>query len=114
MGLRPSIVCYHKHRYKEGVAEGVEEVAKGNCFPLEYNLDYMNGGEYYTTHAFVYMHTHTVSFDKGCYLGQELTARTHYSGVVRKRILPFELSGSRYVSCVHVTEANTCTHICTQ
>ena len=31
---------------------------------------------------------HSVSFTKGCYLGQELTARAHFTGVVRKRILP--------------------------
>ena len=29
-----------------------------------------------------------VSFEKGCYVGQELTARTHHRGVVRKRIVP--------------------------
>ena len=29
-----------------------------------------------------------VVYDKGCYLGQELTARTHFTGVVRKRMLP--------------------------
>lgn len=29
-----------------------------------------------------------VDFDKGCYLGQELTARTHFTGVLRKRITP--------------------------
>ena len=27
-----------------------------------------------------------VSFDKGCYLGQELTARIHYRGLVKKRL----------------------------
>lgn len=37
--------------------------------PLEGNLDYLNG----------------VDFKKGCYVGQELTARTHHRGVVRKR-----------------------------
>lgn len=30
-----------------------------------------------------------VSFLKGCYIGQELTARTHHTGVIRKRIMPF-------------------------
>lgn len=30
----------------------------------------------------------SVDFDKGCYLGQELTARTHFTGVLRKRITP--------------------------
>jgi len=29
-----------------------------------------------------------ISFDKGCYLGQELTTRTHFRGVIRKRLLP--------------------------
>lgn len=29
-----------------GVAEGLEEIPVGACFPLEYNLDYLNGGEY--------------------------------------------------------------------
>ena len=29
-----------------------------------------------------------VSFHKGCYLGQELTARTHFRGILRKRVLP--------------------------
>ena len=29
-----------------------------------------------------------MSFSKGCYVGQELTARTHHTGVVRKRVVP--------------------------
>eukprot|EP00529_Nitzschia_sp_RCC80_P022954 CAMPEP_0113449044 /NCGR_PEP_ID=MMETSP0014_2-20120614/5087_1 /TAXON_ID=2857 /ORGANISM="Nitzschia sp." /LENGTH=464 /DNA_ID=CAMNT_0000340291 /DNA_START=59 /DNA_END=1449 /DNA_ORIENTATION=+ /assembly_acc=CAM_ASM_000159 len=29
-----------------------------------------------------------VSFTKGCYLGQELTARVQYTGAIRKRIMP--------------------------
>ena len=32
-----------------------------------------------------------VSFHKGCYLGQELTARTFNTGVTRKRIVPAKL-----------------------
>lgn len=63
-------------RYKLGVAEGSLETLLGKSLPLEYNLDYMNG----------------VSFHKGCYIGQELTARTHHTGVIRKRILPLILS----------------------
>lgn len=30
-----------------------------------------------------------VSLDKGCYIGQELTARTAHTGVIRRRIIPF-------------------------
>ena len=39
---------------------------------LEYNLDGLNG----------------VSFDKGCYVGQEMTARSKFVLVVRKRAVP--------------------------
>jgi folate-binding protein YgfZ len=36
---------------------------------------------------------HGVDWDKGCYMGQELTARTRYRGLVRKRLLPVTISG---------------------
>ena len=55
------------------MAEGAGELA--GELPLECNLDGLGA----------------VSFTKGCYLGQELTSRTHFRGVVRKRILPFSL-----------------------
>lgn len=32
-----------------------------------------------------------VNFNKGCYVGQELTIRSHHHGVVRKRIIPVVL-----------------------
>lgn len=43
--------------------------------PLEYNFAGLNA----------------ISFDKGCYVGQELIARTHHRGVIRKRLLPLRL-----------------------
>lgn len=33
-----------------------------------------------------------MSFDKGCYIGQELTQRTFHTGVVRKLALPFVIN----------------------
>jgi len=63
---------YKNLRFGLGVGEGIVELPLGNCFPLEANCDYMHG----------------VSFHKGCYIGQELTARTHHTGVVRKRLMP--------------------------
>lgn len=63
---------YQQHRYWFGVAEGAQEVVPGKALPLEYNVDYLHG----------------ISFHKGCYIGQELTARTHHTGVIRKRIMP--------------------------
>lgn len=34
-----------------------------------------------------------IDWDKGCYVGQELTARTRYRGLVKKRLLPVEIEG---------------------
>lgn len=65
---------YHERRYDWGIPEGTLDLPPGNCFPLESNLVYMNG----------------VCFTKGCYLGQELTARTHHTGVTRKRLMPLK------------------------
>ncbi|XP_046402777.1 putative transferase CAF17 homolog, mitochondrial [Ischnura elegans] len=69
---------YRFHRYRLGVGEGILDIPPGNSFPLEANCDYLHG----------------VSFHKGCYVGQELTARTHHTGVVRKRLMPLYLSSS--------------------
>ena len=34
-----------------------------------------------------------VDFEKGCYVGQELTARTKHRGLVRRRLAPVTLEG---------------------
>ncbi|CAN0187708.1 unnamed protein product [Scytosiphon promiscuus] len=60
---------YHALRVANGVGEGSELV---DSIPLESNLDLMG----------------SISFTKGCYVGQELTARTQFKGFVRKRVLP--------------------------
>lgn len=66
---------YTVHRMINGVAEGAAEIIPGNALPQESNLDLFGA----------------IDFRKGCYLGQELTIRTHHTGVVRKRILPLQL-----------------------
>ena len=34
-----------------------------------------------------------IDFEKGCYIGQEVTARTHYRGLVKRRLFPVSASG---------------------
>jgi folate-binding protein YgfZ len=36
---------------------------------------------------------HGVDFQKGCYIGQELTARTHYRALIKKRLMPVTAEG---------------------
>ncbi len=56
---------------KYGVLESAKEV--GNLFPLNLSFHHLNG----------------VSFNKGCYIGQEITQRTHLTGAIRRIALPF-------------------------
>ncbi|KAG7097030.1 hypothetical protein E1B28_004423 [Marasmius oreades] len=63
---------YTLHRILHGVPEGIDDISPMTAFPMESNLDIMGG----------------LDFRKGCYVGQELTVRTYYTGAVRKRILP--------------------------
>jgi folate-binding protein YgfZ len=36
---------------------------------------------------------HGVDYQKGCYVGQELTARTHFRALIKKRLLPVRVNG---------------------
>jgi len=63
---------YELVRRLAGVAEGTELTGKVG---IETNQEFLNA----------------VSFHKGCYLGQELTARVHHTGAIRKRVLPLLL-----------------------
>lgn len=67
--------AYHVRRILHGVPEGQSEITPGVALPAETCIDYMRG----------------IDFRKGCYVGQELTIRTHHRGVVRKRIVPVQL-----------------------
>ena len=64
---------YHARRIALGVPEGADFGAD-KMFALDAGLDEL----------------HAVAFDKGCYVGQELTARMKHRGTARKRLLPIE------------------------
>lgn len=74
-GSEVNFDSYTVRRMLHGVAEGQNEIIRESALPLECNMDMMRG----------------VDFRKGCYVGQELTIRTHHTGVVRKRIVPVQL-----------------------
>lgn len=80
---------YRHWRIEHGIAEGPEEIPAGEAIPLEYNLDALQG----------------ISFDKGCYVGQELVARAHWSGTVRKRLMPFALHPAHAAAVGSAVEA---------
>lgn len=61
---------YDKKMYDLAIPEPHKDMIQGRSFPLEYGMDSFNA----------------VSFDKGCYMGQENTARTKYRGTVRKKL----------------------------
>ncbi|CAG8596756.1 15581_t:CDS:2 [Acaulospora colombiana] len=66
---------YVIRRIMHGVPEGIDDFEPGTSLPLQSNFDYMGG----------------IDWRKGCYIGQELTFRTYYIGVTRKRIIPVQL-----------------------
>ena len=61
---------YHAHRLTLGIVEGRAELGSDKSLWLECNAVAQNG----------------VSFTKGCYIGQENTARMNYRGKVNRRL----------------------------
>lgn len=74
-GNEVGLEAYTVRRILHGVAEGQSEIIRESALPMESNMDMGRA----------------IDFRKGCYVGQELTIRTHHTGVVRKRIIPVQL-----------------------
>ena len=62
---------WDKLRINRNVPEGPVDLIRNRALMLEAGFEHLNA----------------VDFSKGCYIGQEVTARTHYRGLVKKRIL---------------------------
>jgi folate-binding protein YgfZ len=69
--------AYDRLRLRLGLPDGSRDLEIERSILLENGFDELNG----------------VDWDKGCYMGQELTARTKYRGVIRKRLMPVEIEG---------------------
>jgi folate-binding protein YgfZ len=68
--------AYCKHRLALGVTEGMSELGDGQTLWLEANSAELNG----------------VSFTKGCYVGQENTARMNWRSKVNRRMVVVPLA----------------------
>ena len=69
--------AYDRWRLELGLPDGSRDILIEQSFPVECGFDELNG----------------VDYEKGCYVGQELTARIHHRGKVRKRLVPVRLEG---------------------
>lgn len=73
-----SAEAYDAMRLSLGLPDGSRDLEVERSTLLENGFEELNG----------------VDFKKGCYMGQEVTARTHYRGLVKKRLLPVDLEGA--------------------
>ena len=63
-----------------GVPDSLIDLAPEKSMPLEVGFDELNG----------------VDFEKGCYVGQEVTARMKHRNLVKRRLFPIEFDGALF------------------
>lgn len=68
---------FDRLRLSLGVPDGSRDLAVEKSILLEAGFDELNG----------------IDWQKGCYVGQELTARTRYRGLIKKRLMPVAVDG---------------------
>lgn len=67
---------WDERRIKLGIADGSRDLIPEKSTLAEGNIDQYNG----------------ISYKKGCYVGQELTARMHYRNLGKKQLIPIPIS----------------------
>lgn len=78
-GMTPTgFKAWEAHRIDKALPRGGAELIPEDSIPLESGFLEMNG----------------VDFTKGCFIGQETTARTHHRGTLKRRLYRLELEGS--------------------
>jgi folate-binding protein YgfZ len=68
---------WDRHRLTLGLPDGTRDLEPEKSVLLEAGFDELHG----------------VSWSKGCYMGQELTARTKYRGLLKRRLVPVTADG---------------------
>ena len=71
---------YDLIRYKNCIPEGTKEIEINTTLPMEINLELLGG----------------ISFDKGCFIGQEVNARIKYKGLVKKKYVPIHFKNNNF------------------
>ena len=69
---------YDEYRLSLGLPDGSRDFEVDRTIVLEANFEALNG----------------IDFQKGCFVGQEVTARTKYRGLVKKRLVAVSIDGS--------------------
>ncbi|MDA0703807.1 MAG: tRNA-modifying protein YgfZ, partial [Proteobacteria bacterium] len=78
LGLAPATAeDYDALRLTLGIPDGSRDLGIEKATLLDNNFEELNG----------------VDWKKGCYVGQEVTARMHYRGLIRKRLVPVRIEG---------------------
>jgi folate-binding protein YgfZ len=75
--LRASAADYERRRLALGVPDSPHDLVPEDSTLMESNIDALAG----------------ISWDKGCYMGQELTARMRYRGLAKKKIFIVRFAG---------------------
>jgi folate-binding protein YgfZ len=79
LGLAETPVAdYEALRLRLGVPDGSRDLTVEKALLLESGFDELHG----------------VDWQKGCYMGQELTARTKYRGLIKRRLFPVRVEGA--------------------
>ncbi len=84
-----NINWYDLLRYKNCILEGSKEIKTNVSLPLETNLDLLGG----------------ISFEKGCFIGQEVNARIKWKGLVKRKYVPVTFK-SKKLSYSKLNELN--------
>jgi folate-binding protein YgfZ len=69
---------YHKLRVENKVAEGAYDMSQEKSFPMHFAMKDLNA----------------IDFEKGCYVGQEVTARMNYRGNIKKTVYKIKSPGN--------------------
>ncbi len=80
--------AYDRHRLALGVPDGTRDLTPEKALPMEAGFDELNA----------------IDWQKGCYMGQELTARMKYRALVKKRLLPVAIEGAEVAPGAEITQ----------